>query len=157
MTRQRYSYSSDVSDRAWDRLGPLLLRAAKTGRPRRVAQREVVNAILYVSRSGCAWRLLPHDFPAWQTVYSYFRLWRVLGVWERVNAVLRERVRVQAGREREPSACIIDAQSIRTNERGGVQGYDGGKKTNGRQRHLLVDTLGLVLRVKVYEANIWER
>lgn len=155
MTRQ--SYSSDLSDAAWARLEPLLPRASGTGRPRRVAQREIVNAILYVSRSGCAWRLLPHDFPAWGTVYSYFRLWRILGVWGQVNAVLRERVRVQAGRDREPSACIIDAQSVRTTERGGIRGYDGGKKLNGRQRHLLVDTLGLLLRVKVYEANVRER
>lgn len=119
MIRQRYS--SDLSDEAWRRLEPLLPQVSKTGRPRRVAQREIVNAILYVSvldkaaltgpvrRSGCAWRPLPHDFPVWETVYSYFRLWRILGIWQQVNAVLREQVRVQTGRVREPSACILDA------------------------------------------------
>jgi transposase len=119
--------------------------------------RQVLNGIFYVVRSGCAWRLLPHDFPAWSTVYDYFRKGRNEGVWERIVTTLRERLRVQAGRKATPSAGIIDSQSVKTTERGGPHGYDGGKKVNGRKRHLLVDTMGLLLKVVVHAAKLQDR
>jgi putative transposase len=116
-----------------------------------------LNAIFYIVRSGCTWRMLPHDLPPWKTVYHYFRLWRKDGTWERINSALRVEVRVAAGREPEPSAAVIDSQSVKTTETPGVRGYDAGKKVNGRKRHLLVDTLGLVLMVVVHAANIQDR
>jgi len=119
--------------------------------------REVVNAIFYVVRSGCAWRMLPHDYPPWQTVYHYFRQWRQDGTWKRIHDTLRRQVRRQAGRNEEPSAAILDSQSVKTTERGGTRGYDAAKKVNGRKRHLLVDTLGLLLAVVVHAADIQDR
>jgi len=124
----RQAYSSDLSDTEWTILAPLIPAPLPGGRPAKWSRREIVNAILYVLRSGCAWSLLPHDFPPYQTVFYYFRQWQRAGIWAKVNTALREQLRVQLGREAQPSAAIIDSQSTKTTEKGGLAATTRGRR-----------------------------
>jgi putative transposase len=154
---KRKPYPTDLKDSEWAILAPLIPPAKSGGRPREVDMREILNGLLYLLRSGCAWRMLPHDLPVWQTVYEYFAQWRDDGTWERLNAILRIEVRQQAGKQAEASAAIIDSQSVKTTETRGARGYDAGKKIKGRKRHIAVDTLGLLLMIVVHAAHIQDR
>jgi putative transposase len=148
-------YLTDLYDEEWALLEPYLPAQKRRGRPRLHSPREILDAVFYVLKSGCQWRMLPRDFPPWKTVFHYFRAWRIDGTWERLNRTLRRRLREKLGRDPEPSAGIVDAQSARTTGVGGEQrGFDGGKKVRGRKRHILVDTEGLVVEARVHSAKV---
>lgn len=160
----REAYPTDLNDKQWQVVSPLMPKAKMEGcprrgrgRPRLHSWREILNAIFYMTKNGCQWRALPHDFPPWQSVYHYFRLWRIDGNWERINTVLRQALREKLGRHKQPSAAVLDSQSVKTAEGGKERGYDAAKNVTGRKRHLIVDTLGLVMLVVVTAASVQER
>jgi len=149
-------YPSDLTDDQWERIRRLLpkRRRGKAGRPREVDRRDLIDAILCLLRTGCQWRMLPKDFPPWGTVASQFYRWRTSGVWERLHQALYAQTREFENKGPKPTAGIIDSQSVKTTEQGGPRGYDAGKKVNGRKRHVVVDTLGLLIAVVVTPANV---
>jgi putative transposase len=154
MTKSQQSYPTDLNDTEWMQIAPYLPKPSTTGKPRQHTWREILNGIFYVVKNGCVWRALPHDFPAWKTVYHYFRTFRKTGLWEQLNLKIREVVREKEGKAPQASAMIVDSQSAKSAEGGEQRGYDGGKHVSGRKRNLVVDTLGLVVLAKVTAANI---
>jgi putative transposase len=149
----RLPYDSDLNDREWACLAPLVEQKAGPGRKRTIDIHEVVNALCYLTKTGCQWRMLPHDFPSWQHVAYYYYTWLKDGTLEEINDCLREEIRIQLNRDPEPSVVILDSQSVKTVSSGEERGYDTGKKVKGRKRHLVVDTLGLLVFVMVTAAS----
>jgi transposase len=162
ITRPKYRrdglrYASDTTDEEWAVIAPHLPPACQRGRPRETGLRRVVDAIFYIAQSCCQWRMLPKDFPPFTTVQYYFYRWRDDGTWLSINHALVMQAREMAGREASPTAGVIDSQSVKTTEAAGPHGYDAGKKINGRKRHLLVDTMGLLIAAIVHRADIQDR
>ncbi len=156
----RQAYQSDLKDQEWKwlkRFLPPPSTPGTKGRPQEWPLREIVNALLYLLRTGCQWRMLPHDLPPWQSVYYHYRKWRLSGIWEKINRLLGQEVRQEVGREATPSAAIVDAQSVKTTLVKGKRGFDAGKNVKGRKRHIIVDTLGLLLLVLVTTADVQDK
>jgi putative transposase len=154
---QTQNYPTDLTDAQWNHIRELVPEAKRGGRPRVLEMRAVINAILYVTVGGITWRMLPHEYPKWQSVYHYFREWRLDGTWEAIHDSLRAKLRQRAGKTELPSAGSLDSQSVKTSSRRGERGFDAGKMVKGRKRHLLVDTLGLLLAVVVTSASVQDR
>jgi len=162
ITRPKYRrdglrYASDTTEAEWAVIEPFMPAAQRRGRPRTTSLRAVVNAIFYIAQTCCQWRLLPKEFPPFTTVQYYFYRWRDDGTWVRINHELVMLAREREGREASPSAGVIDSQSVKTTEAGGLCGYDAGKKIKGRKRHLLTDTLGHLIAALVHPADIQDR
>lgn len=147
-------YPTDLTDSQWDYIKELIPAAKEGGRPRTLDMRQVLNGILYLTVGGVQWRMLPKSYPNWKSVYDYFRSWRKDGSWKRIHDTLRSRIREQAGRHKHATAGSLDSQSIKRSANAGIHGYDAGKKIDGRKRHLLVDTMGLLIAVIVTAASV---
>ena len=151
---KRPKYATDLSEAQWQLVRRHLPPRKARGRRRMLSRRAVINAVLYLTRTGCQWRYLPSDFPNWSSVYGIFRQWRLDGVWRKIHDSLRRLARKADGRKANPTAAVIDSQTVKTTETGGLDcGYDGGKKTKGRKRHIMTDTTGLLLGVQVHSAD----
>lgn len=152
MNQARRRYPSDMTNQQWEAIRGLIPPARSGGRPRTTQMREIINAVFYITRSGCAWRYLPRDYPPWQTVYTYFRRWLRDGTWQKLHFKIAKAVRRSDGRKAAPSMVIIDAQSVRA-QYGEERGFDGFKKVRGRKREIIVDTMGIIWAAKVHAAN----
>ncbi len=151
-------YPSDLSDSQWRMIQELIPPAKSGGRPRSLDMRQVINAIMYLTVGGIQWRMLPREYPKWQSVYTYFRMWRDDGTWQRIHDTLRAQVRRRAGRHKHPTAGSLDSQTVKTGTTpDGIRGFDNGKRITGRKRHILVDSCGLLLAVLVTAASVSDR
>ncbi len=150
-------YPTDLTDSQWNHIKEMFPEPKATGRPREIEFREVVNAILYLLFTGCQWRFIPNDYPSWQTVYGYFRAWQESGLWFQLHETLRAAVRRKKGRHKHPTAGSLDSQSVKTTAVPSSRGFDAGKKIMGRKRHILVDTLGLMVALVVTTACVQDR